>query len=220
MRVRQDLLSSCECVELGFAEVISRAGDRIRDVYFPTGSFISLVTELGASEELEVGIIGDEGMLGSSLILGVDISPQDALVQGAGAAWRMSTAAFRRHCDLSAPLRGELLRYVYVLMRQLAQATGCIHYHLVEARLARWLLMTRDRAHRDQFRLTHKFLALMLGVQRVGITLAAGSLQERGLISYSRGVIDIVDGGGLERASCRCYQRDNAMYRQVLGGKH
>lgn len=216
-RSRRHFLASCEHVELGFADVLCESGERIRNVYFPTGGFISLVTELGDGARLEVGIIGNEGMLGTSLILGPNTSPQHAVVQGAGGALRMSATAFRRHCRPGSELREMLNRYVDVLMRQLAQTAACTHYHLVEARLARWLLMTRDRAHADQFRLTHEFLAYMLGVRRVGVTRAARSLQEQRLIDYSRGHITIRDSAGLEFASCACYQRGNEMYEQTLG---
>lgn len=159
LRSRQRFLASCDQVELGFADVLCKLGEKIRHVYFPTESFISLVTALDDNARLEVGIVGDEGMLGTSLILGVSRSPQQALVQGAGAALRMSAVTFERHCRQDAELRQQLSRYVYVLMRQLAQTAACTSYHLVEPRLARWLLMSRDRAHRDQFRLTHEFLA-------------------------------------------------------------
>lgn len=216
-RNRQQFLASCDHVELGFAEVLCESGERIRHVYFPIDSFISLVTELDDGARLEVGIVGDEGMLGTSLILGVNISPQHALVQGAGAALRMSAAVFRGHCKQNMALRQGLHHYVNVLMSQLAQTAACTHYHVVEARLARWLLLTRDRAHCDQFRLTHEFLAYMLGVRRVGITEAAGSLQARGLINYSRGEITILNGTGLEKVSCRCYQQGKEMYEQTLG---
>jgi cAMP-binding proteins - catabolite gene activator and regulatory subunit of cAMP-dependent protein kinases len=217
-RSRQQFLASCEPVELRFAEVICTLGEKIRHVYFPTESFISLVTALDDTARLEVGIVGDEGMLGTSLILGVDRSPQHAVVQGAGAALRMSAATFAQHHRRDAELRERLSRYVYVLMRQLAQTAACTSYHLVEARLARWLLMSRDRAHRDQFHLTHEFLAYMLGVRRVGVTHAASSLQEQGLIDYSRGAITILDNKGLEKASCACYREGNTMYSQILGG--
>ncbi|HKQ81742.1 MAG TPA: Crp/Fnr family transcriptional regulator [Steroidobacteraceae bacterium] len=213
----QLILASCEQVELGFADVLCEPGERIRYVHFPTDSFISLVTALDDGGRLEIGIVGDEGMLGTSLILGVSTSPQHAVVQGAGTAWRMSAPAFRRHYRQNAELRRRLNRYVYVLMGQLAQTAACTRYHCVEARLARWLLMTRDRAHCDQFRLTHEFLAYMLGVRRVGITEAAGSLQARGLIDYERGAIAILDPKGLEQASCACYGGAIEMYERTLG---
>jgi CRP-like cAMP-binding protein len=218
-RSRQHFLASCEQVELRFADVVCKLGEKIRHVYFPTESFISLVTALDDDSRLEVGIVGDEGMLGTSLILGVSRSPQHALVQGAGAALRMSAATFERHYRQDAELRQRLSRYVYVLMRQLAQTAACTSYHLIEARLARWLLMSRDRAHRDQFHLTHEFLAYMLGVRRVGVTTAASSLQEQGLIDYSRGAITILDDAGLKKASCPCYREANMMYAQTLGSR-
>lgn len=215
-RSRQHLISSCDQVQLGFADVVCKLGETIRHVYFPTESFISLVTALGDGARLEVGIVGDEGMLGTSLILGVSTSPQHALVQGAGAALRMSAPVFMRHYQQSAQLRRQLNLYLYVLMRQLAQTAACTSYHLVEARLARWLLISRDRAHSDRFHLTHEFLAYMLGVRRVGVTRAASSLQEQGLIDYSRGAIVVLDDAGLERASCACYREGNEMYAKAF----
>jgi CRP-like cAMP-binding protein len=214
---RQRFLASCDQVELGFADVLCRPGEQISHVHFPTDSSISMVTALDDGARLEIGIVGDEGMLGTSLVLGLNTSPQHAVVQGAGAAWRMSAPAFQRHFKQNLELRRLLNCYVYVLMGQLAQTAACAHYHLVQARVARWLLMTRDRAHSDEFNLTHQFLAHLLGVRRVGVTEAAISLQEQGLIDYRRGAITILDGAGLENASCACYREGNEMYERSLG---
>ena len=214
---RHSLLSRCDQVDLGFAEVLVQAGEECRYVYFPTDSFISVIAALESEARLEVGIVGDEGMLGASLVLGVSVSPLHAVVQGAGPAWRISAAEFRNELVRSEQLRTTLQRYIYVLMGQFAQAAICIRYHVVQARLARWLLMTRDRAHSRQFFLTHEFLADMLGVRRVGITTAAKSLARRKVIDYSRGTITILDGAALEAASCECYEKEKAMHREILG---
>lgn len=219
VRSRQAFVASCEYVELEFAEVLCESGEPIRYVYFPVESFISLVTELDDGHRLEVGIVGDEGMLGMSLVLGVTAASHHALVQGAGGALRIGAAAFNRHLNNNADLRLHLNRYVCVLLRQLALTSACSHYHLVEARLARWLLMTRDRAHSSKFHITHQFLAYMLGVRRVGITEAATTLHNRGLIDYKRGEIAILDDAGLSKTSCRCYQQGNDMYEQLLDAK-
>ena len=210
------LLADCEPIELTYAEPLYAAGAPIPHVYFPTGAFISLVTPLESGSGLEVGLVGDEGMLGISLILGVDVSPFQAIVQGEGLALRMPLQAFLQNLKLSLALRRQLKRYLYVSMRQLAQSAACCRIHVVEARLARWLLMTQDRAHADTFHITHIFLAYMLGVRRVGITKAASSLQRQKLIRYRRGVITIIDRTGLEAVCCGCYQADNKIYETIM----
>jgi len=214
---RDALLNDCEKVELVFAEELYHAGEIMPYVYFPLEGFISLITPVDNSANLEVGLSGNEGMLGITLILNIDAAPFRALVQGAGSAFRISTALFRQQLANSPALQQLLTRYLYVTIMQLALTGACTRFHLVEARLARWLLMTQDRAHSNYFHITHVFLAYMLGVRRVGITKAASSLQKQKFISYQRGDITILDRAGLEAVSCTCYQADKETYQKILG---
>jgi CRP-like cAMP-binding protein len=214
---RDRLIAQCEQVQLQESEVLNERGDRIRHVHFPIDSFVSLITPVDDHAGFEVGIIGAEGMLGVSLVLGVDVAPQRALVQGGGSAWRMTKGAFASELKRSPALHRLLDRYLYVLMAQLAQAGACTRFHLLEPRLARWLLMTHDRSVGVEFHLTQDFLGYMLGMRRVGITKAAGALQDQGLISYSRGTISVLDRAGLEAAACACYRIDCDAYATMLG---
>ncbi len=215
--VRENVSDACESAELPFGEALCKPGDSIRYVYFPTDSYISLITPAGASESLEVGMVGNEGMFGITLLLDVKVSALLGLVQGGGQALRMPAGRFRQLTADSAPFRQRLNRYLYVLTTQLAQTAACNRFHALDARMARWLLMTHDRAHKDTFRLTHQFLAYMLGVRRAGVTEAAGRLQAQGLIRYVRGELTVLNRSGLEGASCPCYRMFKATYLQHLG---
>jgi CRP-like cAMP-binding protein len=213
---RRRLLGKFSSIELAAADVLYEPGELIREVYFPTGGAVSLITTLHGQDQLQVGLVGDEGMLGTSLVLGVATAPSLALVQDAGTAWQIDAASFREELELSSALRGRLQRYVYVIMCQSAQTVACTRFHLVEARLARWLLMTRDRAHSDHFHSTHESLASILGVRRAGVTHAAGSLQQQKLIRYSRGDITVLDRRGLEASACACYFANRNTYARAI----
>jgi len=213
---RQHFLSGCEQVELVLGQILCEPQQRIRHVYFPIDCFISLMTPIDQHSSLEVALVGSEGMFGIPIMLGVDVTSLHAVVQGSGHAWRMDVERFHSELKHCVGLQQELNRYIYVLMIQLAQTAACTRFHVVEERLARWLLMMRDRAHSNAFHITHEFLAHMLGVRRVGVTKAAGSLQKKKLISYSRGDVRINDIAGLEAASCSCYRADKETYERIL----
>ena len=213
---RLRLLALCERVELVQSEVLFEPGQTTRHVYFPLEGFISLVALSEGHAGVEVGMVGREGMLGAHLALGVATAPLHAVVQGAGAAWRIGSAAFSKELAASPGLKRLLDRYLYVLMAQLATSAQCVRFHLIGPRLARWLLMSQDRAHGDSFHVTHEFLSYMLGVRRVGITLAAGALQDGGLVRYHRGDFTVLDRAGLEAAACTCYAQDEHAYAEQV----
>jgi len=200
------LLRCLEPIALTSGEVLYQPGEPIRHVYFPGNGLVSLLAVAEGRTMLEVGMVGSEGMVGISLALGIDVSPLRALVQESGTATRIDSERFVREFSRNPSLRRNLFRYTHTLMTQATQAAVCSHFHLLEARLARLLLTTRDRMLSNDFHLTHEFLAQMLGVRRVGVTKAAGALQRQNLLSYSRGNIRILNRRGLEAASCRCYQ--------------
>lgn len=215
---RLRFLLSCETVQLVMGEVLCEAGAPLRHAYFPVDGFVSLLTRIEDHPSLEVGMVGREGMFGAPLVLGVTVAPLQAMVQGPGAAWRITATALCNEIELSPALRKNLKRYVFVMMEQMATSAACLRFHLIGPRLARWLLMSEDRAHASRFRVTHEFLACMLGVRRVGVTVAAGLLQRQGLISYHRGEVRVLDRSGLEAAACPCYARQGLAYQAQLRG--
>jgi CRP-like cAMP-binding protein len=199
------LLPQLTPVELAFGEVLYEAGQPMREVYFPLDGLVSLLTLVGSRLALEVAMVGREGMVGIPLALGLSRSPMRALVHGAGTGLRMSKASFDQAMEHTPALRKALLGYAGSLMAQIARTAACNRFHVVEARLARWLLMTRDRTGSADLVMTQEFLSSMLGVRRVGVSEAASTFQRRKLIEYSRGRIRIVDHAGLESACCTCY---------------
>lgn len=201
----QRLLPELEPVTLTFGDILFEPGETIRHVYFPDHSIISLLSTVGEREHLEVGIVGNDGMAGLPIFMGVSTSRSRGLVQGEGSAMRMKAAALRKELSNGSGLQKPLHRYTHSLLTQISQSAACNRFHLVNQRLARWLLMMHDRIEGDEFRLTQEFLSLMLGVRREGVTLAAGILQKQQLIRYSRGRIKILDRAALEAASCKCY---------------
>lgn len=208
----QRLLAGLEPATLDFGAVLHESGDPIQHVYFPGNCVVSLLTLVEGERALEVGLVGREGMVGVSIALGSGVSPVRALVQGAGTAMRMKAARFLKELRNSLPLQDAVHRYAHALMVQVSQTAACNRFHMADARLARWLLMMRDRGRSSHIHLTHDFLSAMLGVRRAGVTVAAGKLQAAGLIQYSRGNIKILDHEGLEAASCACYEIVRAMH--------
>jgi CRP-like cAMP-binding protein len=199
------LLPKLKTVNLVLGEVLYESGDEIKYIYFPNDSIISLITEVSETSWLEVGMVGNEGMAGLAVFMGVGSSSTRALVQGSGTAMRMSSVVVRTEANRLGGLHRLLHRYSHSLLTQVSQSAACNRFHLVDARLARWLLMTNDRLGLDEFPLTQEFLSSMLGVRREGVSKAAGALQVAKLIRYSRGVITVLNRRGLEAKSCHCY---------------
>ena len=193
-------------VPLIFEEFLYRPRMLLSDVYFPNSGIVSLVAGVNERSTLEVGLIGNEGMVGLNVFMGVDSTLNHAVVQGAGSAMKMKATAFRKACSNGGGLPRILLRYTHSVFTQVSQSAVCNQRHSIDARLSRWLLMTRDRMGADGFPITQEFLSNMLGVRREGVNKAAGDLQKQGLISYRRGYLQILDRPGLEANSCGCYE--------------
>jgi CRP-like cAMP-binding protein len=210
--------SALEPVKFSFQQILHEAFEPIEDVYFVEEGVGSLVNETDSGEIVEVATIGAEGMVGFPILLGARSVPSRCLVQIPGAGLRMKAADFERALERAPRLRTLLLRYVMALLNQIAQGTSCNRMHEVQERCARWLLQTHDRVEGDRFPLTQEFLSQMLGVHRPTVSVAAGMLQQAGLIRYTRGQITILDRAGLEAASCSCYRTIKDEYDRLLNG--
>ena len=209
------LRAQLEPVKLQFGQILYEPDAPIRQVYFPLDCLISLLTAVDRRRTLEVGMVGNEGMTGMPFVLGIGLSGVRALVQGGGTALCIASTPFRIEFDRNRPLQQALFRYTYALMAQISQTAACNRFHDAQERLARWLLMTRERVRSEDFALTQEFLAHMLGLRREGVTEAASALKRRKLISYHRGQIRILDVKGLKASSCTCYQIVKAVYERA-----
>lgn len=204
----QRLRASLEPVTLTFADVLHEPGELMRHIYFPNaGLLVSLLTLVENRMVLEIGLVGNEGIVGLPLALGISRSSVRAVAQGTGTAMRMESSRFSEALQTCPALQHALQRYTHALIAQITQTAACNRFHQVEARLARWLLMASDRLQSELLRFTHEWLADLLGVRRVGVTVAASALQQRGLIQYSRGNITILNRDGLKATACECYQK-------------
>ena len=214
---RVQLLDRCEPFEMCLSAELSVRGQPLSHAHFPLAGFVSLVIDVDHYPALEVGMVGRESMLGSELLLGLEPTPWRALVQGAGDSLRIEAQALREAIVASPALRRVIQTSLLVRLHQQTLASACERFHMIGPRLARWLLMSQDRAHADSFHVTQEFMALMLGVRRVGVTVAAGALQQSGLIRYHRGELTVIDRPGLEAQACSCYAIDKAIHTRMMG---
>lgn len=211
------LLPNLKPVAFSLGEVIYESQGQMDYVYFPTTAHISLLYTMTDGMTAEVGLVGDEGLVGIALFMGGATTPNHAIVQGAGDALKMSAQEMLDEFKKGGAFQLTLLRYTQALIVQISQTAVCNRLHTTEQRLCRWMLMTRDRTHKDELQMTHEFISNMLGIHREAVSLAAHRLQEKGMISYTRGRIRIIDREKLERCSCECYKVVKGEYDRLLG---
>ncbi len=215
-RTQELVRSKSELIELKLSEVICLADKPISYLYFPVDGFISIVQRADEYPPLEIGMIGREGVLGAEIVLGITENPFGAIVQGNGSAWKINANDFLIETKNSPELKTIIDLYLAVRIRQLALSATCEHFHEIKPRLAKWLLMSQDRAESPTFLMTHEFIALMLGVRRVGVTTAAADFKRRGLIEYHRGVMKVLNRSELKTEACSCYQRNRKIYSSLI----
>lgn len=216
---RKRLLDQCEPFEFVLSAELSVRGQPLSHAYFPQSGFISLVIDVDTYPSLEVGMVGRESMLGSELVLGLSKTPWRALVQGAGHGYRIDAKTLRLECIANPALRQVIETSLLVRLHQQTLASACERFHMIGPRLARWLLMSQDRVQADTFRVTQEFMALMLGVRREGITVAASEFQKSGLIKYHRGQLTVQNRTALKARACSCYAADWRLYAELTGGQ-
>ena len=213
------ILSDLSLCFLNVRDIVYPAGGRIGQVYFPTGAVLSVLTVMHDGDAVEIGTMGREGLSGAQLIFGGDRAPSQTICQIQGPAHVMAVDDFLKHFKTAPKFRLLAQRYTQALFNFMGQSIACNRLHTVNQRCARWLLLTHDRVNGDEFDLTQEFLAIMLGVNRPGVSIAAGTLQEAGYISYRRGHVNIRDRAGLESAACECYRISAAEFERALRGE-
>lgn len=204
-------------VTLDLGQTLHRHGDTVQHVYFVETGFISALTILSDGQPLEIGLIGSEGVAGFSVVLGSTTSFSETMCQTGGEAYRLPADALRDAFEKSQAIRDLMLRYVLIFQIQVSQTAACNAHHALEQRLARWLLAAHDRSGVPELSLTQDLIAVMLGVRRATVSIAAGTLQRAGVIRYQHGKITVVDRTGLENAACECYEAVNGEYRRLFG---
>jgi len=215
-KLQEHLIAKSECVELVLSNIICTVDEAIDYIYFPADGFISIVQSIDEHPPLEVGMIGREGALGTEIILGLKTNPFGAIVQGGGSAWRIKAKDFLVEIKDNPELKGIIDSYLAVRINQLGLSAACEHFHEIGPRLAKWLLMSQDRAKSPTFLMTHEFISLMLGVRRVGVTTAAADFRRRGLIEYHRGEMKVLNRTALKAEACSCYLRNRKIYSNLI----
>ena len=208
--------SQLELVDLKLGQVLYEAGCKMSFVYFPIDAIVSLLTVLEDGDSAEIAVVGNEGIVGVSLFMGGETTPSRAVVQSAGRSIRLSAHVLKSEFNISPAVMHLLLRYTQALITQMTQTAACNRHHSLDEQLCRWLLLSLDRLHGTHLVMTQELIANMLGVRREGVTEAAGRLQRAGLISYSRGKINVLDRSGLEQRSCECYAVIKKEYDRLL----
>ena len=212
----ENILSLGKLVELSSGDILGQAGKNFHSIYFPVNCTISLISQLNGKTKMEIAIVGPEGMLGLNSLLDVKVSLLNSIVEVSGTALTIDNKVFHKVHSKSTALQKILKNYIFVRLYQFSQTATCNRFHVINARLARWILMAQDCAHFNEFYVTHECLANKLGVRRAGVTQAAGELQKKKLISYKKGHLRILDRKGLETITCGCYQLNKNIYKDIM----
>jgi CRP-like cAMP-binding protein len=215
-KTQDALFLNAQSIELSLSQDICLADKPIKYIYFPIDGFISITQNVDEKSLIEIGMIGREGMLGAEVVLGVNVHPFNGLIQGAGNALRIYTQDFMNEIEKNAELKIAIKKYLLIRIQQLGLSVGCEHFHSISARLAKWLLMSEDRAQSSTFQMTHEFISLMLGVRRVGVTTTAADFKRRGIIEYHRGEMKVLDRTALKAEACSCYQENIKIYSHLI----